>query len=359
MERTKIAVVGATGMVGQRLLVLLENHPYFEVVKLAASKNSAGKRYGDLMANKWKLDMKIPEYTKDFIVEDAMDVKNVANGVKLIFCAVNLDKKELVALEEAYAKEEVVVVSNNSANRMKADVPMIIPEINAKHLDIVDVQRKRLGTKKGFIVVKPNCSIQSYVPVFAAIKEFGIKEASICTYQAISGSGKTFEDWPEMVGNIIPYIGGEEEKSEREPLRVLGTLTEKGIALKEDLVISAQCIRVPVLNGHTATVSVSFRKKPTKEELISALRNYKGLPQERNLPSAPKHFIQYLEEDNRPSVLEDVNYEKGMGVSIGRLREDHLFDYKFVGLSHNTLRGAAGGGVLSAETLVELGYITK
>ena len=218
MERTKIAVVGATGMVGQRLLVLLENHPYFEVVKLAASKNSAGKRYGDLMANKWKLDIKIPEYTKDFIVEDAMDVKNVANGVKLIFCAVNLDKKELVALEEAYAKEEVVVVSNNSANRMKADVPMIIPEINAKHLDIVDVQRKRLGTKKGFIVVKPNCSIQSYVPVFAAIKEFGIKEASICTYQAISGSGKTFEDWPEMVGNIIPYIGGEEEKSEIEPL---------------------------------------------------------------------------------------------------------------------------------------------
>jgi len=344
MERTKIAVVGATGMVGQRLLVLLENHPYFEVVKLAASKNSAGKRYGDLMANKWKLDMKIPEYTKDFIVEDAMDVKNVANGVKLIFCAVNLDKKELVALEEAYAKEEVVVVSNNSANRMKADVPMIIPEINAKHLDIVDVQRKRLGTKKGFIVVKPNCSIQSYVPVFAAIKE-----ASICTYQAISGSGKTFEDWPEMVGNIIPYIGGEEEKSEIEPLKIFGNIENGEIKLNDTMKFSAQCIRVPVLDGHLACVSFNLENNPGKEALIEKIKNFKS--DITDLPLAPKEFIHYYEENDRPQPLLDRDNEKGMQITVGRLREDNLFDYKFVGLSHNTLRGAAGGAVLTAEYL--------
>ena len=355
MERTKIAVVGATGMVGQRLLVLLENHPYFEVVKLAASKNSAGKRYGDLMANKWKLDMKIPEYTKDFIVEDAMDVKNVANGVKLIFCAVNLDKKELVALEEAYAKEEVVVVSNNSANRMKADVPMIIPEINAKHLEIVDVQRKRLGTKKGFIVVKPNCSIQSYVPVFATIKEFGIKEASICTYQAISGSGKTFEDWPEMVGNIIPYIGGEEEKSEIEPLKIFGNIENGEIKLNDTMKFSAQCIRVPVLDGHLACVSFNLENNPGKEALIEKIKNFKS--DITDLPLAPKEFIHYYEENDRPQPLLDRDNEKGMQITVGRLREDNLFDYKFVGLSHNTLRGAAGGAVLTAELVKKLGYL--
>lgn len=355
MERTKIAVVGATGMVGQRLLVLLENHPYFEVVKLAASKNSAGKRYGDLMANKWKLDMKIPEYTKDFIVEDAMDVKNVANAVKLIFCAVNLDKKELVALEEAYAKEEVVVVSNNSANRMKADVPMIIPEINAKHLDIVDVQRKRLGTKKGFIVVKPNCSIQSYVPVFAAIKEFGIKEASICTYQAISGSGKTFEDWPEMVENIIPYIGGEEEKSEIEPLKIFGNIEDGEIKLNDTMKFSAQCIRVPVLDGHLACVSFNLENNPGKEALIEKIKNFKS--DITDLPLAPKEFIHYYEENDRPQPLLDRDNEKGMQITVGRLREDNLFDYKFVGLSHNTLRGAAGGAVLTAELVKKLGYL--
>ena len=355
MERTKIVVVGATGMVGQRLLVLLENHPYFEVVKLAASKNSAGKRYGDLMANKWKLDMKIPEYTKDFIVEDAMDVKNVANGVKLIFCAVNLDKKELVALEEAYAKEEVVVVSNNSANRMKADVPMIIPEINAKHLDIVDVQRKRLGTKKGFIVVKPNCSIQSYVPVFAAIKEFGIKEASICTYQAISGSGRTFEEWPEMVGNIIPYIGGEEEKSEIEPLKIFGNIEDGEIKLNDTMKFSAQCIRVPVLDGHLACVSFNLENNPGKEALIEKIKNFKS--DITDLPLAPKEFIHYYEENDRPQPLLDRDNEKGMQITVGRLREDNLFDYKFVGLSHNTLRGAAGGAVLTAELIKKLGYL--
>ena len=355
MERTKIAVVGATGMVGQRLLVLLENHPYFEVVKLAASKNSAGKRYGDLMANKWKLDMKIPEYTKDFIVEDAMDVKNVANGVKLIFCAVNLDKKELVALEEAYAKEEVVVVSNNSANRMKADVPMIIPEINAKHLDIVDVQRKRLGTKKGFIVVKPNCSIQSYVPVFAALKEYGIKEASICTYQAISGSGRTFEEWPEMVENIIPYIGGEEEKSEIEPLKIFGNIEDGEIKLNDTMKFSAQCIRVPVLDGHLACVSFNLENNPGKEALIEKIKNFKS--DIADLPLAPKEFIHYYEENDRPQPLLDRDNEKGMQITVGRLREDNLFDYKFVGLSHNTLRGAAGGAVLTAELVKKLGYL--
>ena len=355
MERTKIAVVGATGMVGQRLLVLLENHPYFEVVKLAASKNSAGKRYGDLMANKWKLDMKMPEYTKDFIVEDAMDVKNVANGVKLIFCAVNLDKKELVALEEAYAKEEVVVVSNNSANRMKADVPMIIPEINANHLDIVDVQRKRLGTKKGFIVVKPNCSIQSYVPVFAALKEFGIKEASICTYQAISGSGRTFEEWPEMVENIIPYIGGEEEKSEIEPLKIFGHIENGEIKLNDTMKFSAQCIRVPVLDGHLACVSFNLENNPGKEALIEKIKSFKS--DITDLPLAPKEFIHYYEENDRPQPLLDRDNEKGMQITVGRLREDNLFDYKFVGLSHNTLRGAAGGAVLTAELIKKLGYL--
>ena len=336
MERTKIAVVGATGMVGQRLLVLLENHPYFEVVKLAASKNSAGKRYGDLMANKWKLDMKIPEYTKDFIVEDAMDVKNVANGVKLIFCAVNLDKKELVALEEAYAKEEVVVVSNNSANRMKADVPMIIPEINAKHLDIVDVQRKRLGTKKGFIVVKPNCSIQSYVPVFAAIKEFGIKEASICTYQAISGSGKTFEEWPEMVGNIIPYIGGEEEKSEIEPLKIFGNIEDGEIKLNDTMKFSAQCIRVPVLDGHLACVSFNLENNPGKEALIEKIKNFKS--DITDLPLAPKEFIHYYEENDRPQPLLDRDNEKGMQITVGRLREDNLLRIKYSSLRNLVLK---------------------
>ena len=355
MERTKIAVVGATGMVGQRLLVLLENHPYFEVVKLAASKNSAGKKYGDLMENKWKLDIKMPEYTKDMIVEDAMDVKNIANGVKLIFCAVNLDKKELVALEEAYAKEEVVVVSNNSANRMKTDVPMIIPEINANHLDIVETQRKRLGTKKGFIVVKPNCSIQSYVPVFAALKEYGIKEASICTYQAISGSGRTFEEWPEMVENIIPYIGGEEEKSEIEPLKIFGHIENGEIKLNDTMKFSAQCIRVPVLDGHLACVSFNLENNPGKEALIDKIKSFKS--DITDLPLAPKEFIHYYEENDRPQPLLDRDNEKGMQITVGRLREDNLFDYKFVGLSHNTLRGAAGGAVLTAELIKKLGYL--
>ena len=355
MKKSRVAVVGATGMVGQRLLVLLENHPYFDVVKLAASKNSAGKKYGELMQNKWKIDNKMPEFTKNMIVEDAMEVEAVSKDIDMIFCAVNLDKKELVALEEAYAKQEVVVVSNNSANRMKADVPMIIPEINAHHLEIVDVQRKRLGTKKGFIVVKPNCSIQSYVPVFAALKEFGIKEASICTYQAISGSGKTFEEWPEMVGNIIPYIGGEEEKSEIEPLKIFGHIEDGEIKLDDKMKFSAQCIRVLVLDGHLACVSFNLEKNPGKDVLIEKIKNFKS--EITDLPLAPKEFLHYYEENDRPQPILDRDNEKGMQITVGRLREDNLFDYKFVGLSHNTLRGAAGGAVLTAELIKKLGYL--
>ena len=370
-------------MVGQRFATLLAEHPWFEVACLAASPRSSGLSYEEAVGDRWKLEEPMPEKLKKMVVKDVSKVEDVVQGLDFVFSAVDMKKEEIKAIEEAYAKAEVPVVSNNSAHRWTEDVPMVVPEINPEHYQLIEKQRKRLGTKRGFIAVKPNCSIQSYAPALAAWAEYEPYECVISTYQAISGAGKNFETWPEMVGNIIPYIGGEEEKSEKEPLRVLGTLTDKGIQLKEDLVISAQCIRVlgtytedgiklkeglvlsaqcirvPVLNGHTATVSIRFRKKVTKDELIAALRNYKGLPQEKNLPSAPKQFIQYLEEDNRPSVLTDVNFEKGMGISIGRLREDNLFDFKFVGLSHNTLRGAAGGGVLSAETLVELGYIQK
>ena len=359
MDKFKVGILGATGMVGQRFITLLENHPWFSLTTLAASPRSKGKRYEEAIGDRWKLDVPMPDFVKDMIVKDVSDIDSVKEGLDFVFSAVDMKKEEIKAIEEAYAKAELPVVSNNSAHRWTEDVPMVVPEINPEHYQLIDRQRKRLGTKKGFIAVKPNCSIQSYTPALAAWKAFEPYQSVVSTYQAISGAGKNFQTWPEMVGNIIPYIGGEEEKSEREPLRVLGTLTDQGVQLKEDLLISAQCIRVPVLNGHTATVSVSFRKKPTKEELIEALRNFKGLPQEKCLPSAPKQFIQYLEEENRPSVKEDVNFEQGMGISIGRLREDSLFDYKFVGLSHNTLRGAAGGGVLSAEMLVALNYITK
>lgn len=359
MDKFKVGILGATGMVGQRFITLLEDHPWFSLTTLAASPRSKGKRYEEAIGDRWKLDVPMPDFVKDMIVKDVSDIDSVKEGLDFVFSAVDMKKEEIKAIEEAYAKAELPVVSNNSAHRWTEDVPMVVPEINPEHYQLIDRQRKRLGTKKGFIAVKPNCSIQSYTPALAAWKVFEPYQAVVSTYQAISGAGKNFQTWPEMVGNIIPYIGGEEEKSEREPLRVLGTLTDHGVQLKENLLISAQCIRVPVLNGHTATVSVSFRKKPTKEELIEALRNFKGLPQEKQLPSAPKQFIQYLEEENRPSVKEDVNFEQGMGISIGRLREDSLFDYKFVGLSHNTLRGAAGGGVLSAEMLVALNYITK
>ncbi len=358
-DKLKCVVVGATGMVGQRFLTLLENHPYFQVTGVAASARSAGRNYSEAVEGRWKMQAPIPERVKDMTIIDASDIKAVAGICDFIFCAVDMPKDQIKILEESYAKAEIPVISNNSANRWTEDVPMVIPEINPEHLQVINYQKKRLGTKKGFIAVKPNCSIQSYVPALTPLRKFGIRKLLVTTYQAISGAGKNFETWPEMVRKIIPYIGGEEEKSELEPLKVFGHIEGDEIITGDCMRISAQCIRVPVLNGHTATVSVKFRKKPTKEQLIEKLRAFKGLPQEYALPSAPKQFIQYLEDDNRPQVALDVNYENGMGISIGRIREDSIYDFKFVGLSHNTLRGAAGGGVEAAEMLVKLGYITK
>ena len=359
MEKLKVGILGATGMVGQRFVTLLANHPWFDIVVLAASPKSAGKKYAEAVEGKWRIDEPMPECVADIVVMDVSNVKEVADKVDFVFSAVDMKKDEIKAIEEEYAKAEVPVVSNNSAHRWTTDVPMVIPEINADHYRLIEAQKKRLGTKRGFIAVKPNCSIQSYTPALAAWMEFEPYEVIVSTYQAISGAGKNFESWPEMIGNIIPYIGGEEEKSEKEPMKVLGTFAGDHIELKQGLAITSQCIRVPVLNGHTATVFVKFRKKVTKEQLVAKLREYKGPAQERKLPLAPEHFIQYLEDDNRPQVALDVNYERGMGVSIGRLREDSIYDWKFVGLSHNTLRGAAGGGVEAAEMLVSLGYITK
>ena len=344
-------------MVGQRFISLLENHPWFEVVTIAASPRSAGKRYEDAVGDRWKMDTPMPEAVKDIVVMNVNEVEKVAAGVDFVFSAVDMTKDEIRAIEEAYAKTETPVVSNNSAHRWTPDVPMIIPEINSDHTQIIEKQKERLGTKRGFIAVKPNCSIQSYTPALKAWEEFEPYEVVATTYQAISGAGKTFKDWPEMVGNIIPYIGGEEEKSEKEPLRVLGTCEDGEIKLAKEPVITCQCIRVPVLNGHTAAVFVKFRKKPTKEQLIEKLESFRGAPQELELPSAPKQFIRYMTEDNRPQVTLDVDYEKGMGVSIGRLREDTVYDWKFVGLSHNTVRGAAGGAVLCAELLKAKGFI--
>ena len=358
-KKLRVGILGGTGMVGQRFISLLENHPWFEVVAIAASPRSAGKTYEDAVGDRWKMTTPMPEAVKKMIVYNVMDVEEVASKVDFVFSAVDMTKEEIKKIEEDYAKTETPVVSNNSAHRWTEDVPMVVPEINPEHFGLIEYQKKRLGTKRGFIAVKPNCSIQSYTPAIFALKEFGPKLVVATTYQAISGAGKTFKDWPEMEHNIIPYIGGEEEKSEKEPLRLWGKIEDGVIVPATEPVITCQCLRVPVLNGHTAAVFVKFRKKPTKEQLIEALRNFKGLPQELELPSAPKHFIQYLEEDNRPQVSEDVNYENGMGVSIGRLREDKVYDYKFVGLSHNTVRGAAGGAVLCAETLKAKGYITK
>ena len=359
MEKLKVAVLGATGMVGQRFITLLENHPWFELTTLAASPRSAGLTYEEAVNGRWKLDIPMPESVKKMVVKDVSKVEEVSKDVDFVFSAVDMKKDEIRTIEEAYAKTETPVVSNNSAHRWTPDVPMVIPEINPEHYKIIEAQRQRLGTTRGFIAVKPNCSIQSYTPALSAWMEFEPYEVIVSTYQAISGAGKNFESWPEMVGNIIQYIGGEEEKSEKEPLRIWGHIEGSEIVPAESPVISSQCIRVPILNGHTATVFVKFRKNPSKEELIDKLVNYKGLPQQYELPSAPKQFIQYLEDDNRPQVKLDVNFERGMGISIGRLREDTIYDWKFVGLSHNTLRGAAGGGVESAEMLVKLGYITK
>ena len=359
MEKLKVGILGATGMVGQRFISLLVNHPWFEVVCVAASPRSAGKTYEEAVGDRWKMTTPMPEAVKKLIVMNVNEVENVASKVDFVFSAVDMTKDEIRAIEEAYAKTETPVVSNNSAHRWTKDVPMIIPEINPQHTDIIEAQKKRLGTKRGFIAVKPNCSIQSYAPVLYAWREFEPYEVIATTYQAISGAGKTFKDWPEMVENIIPYIGGEEEKSEQEPLKVYGTVEGDEIVKASLPNISSQCIRVPVLNGHTAAVFVKFNKKPTKEQLIEKLVNYSGVPQELKLPSAPKQFIQYMEEDNRPQVKLDVDYENGMGISIGRLREDTIYDYKFVGLSHNTVRGAAGGAVLCAELLKAKGFINK
>ncbi len=357
MEKLKCAVLGATGMVGQRFITILAEHPWFEVTVLAASPRSEGKTYEDAVGSRWKLDIPMPESVKKMIVMNVNDVEKVASQVDMCFSAVDMTKDEIRAIEEAYAKTETPVVSNNSAHRWTPDVPMIVPEINPEHTDVIEFQRKRLGTKKGFIAVKPNCSIQAYAPVLTAWKEFEPYEVVVSTYQAISGAGKNFKEWPEMVGNIIPYIGGEEEKSEKEPLRLWGNIENGVIVPAKEPIITSQCIRVPVLNGHTASVFVKLRKKASKEELIDRMVKFSGEPQKLGLPSAPKQFIQYLEEDNRPQVALDVDYEGGMGISVGRLREDTVYDWKFVGLAHNTLRGAAGGAVLCAELLKAKGFI--
>lgn len=358
-EKLRVGILGGTGMVGQRFISLLENHPWFEVTTIAASPRSAGKTYKEAVGERWKMDTPMPENVKNIVVMNVNEVEKVASNVDFVFSAVDMTKEEIRAIEEEYAKTETPVVSNNSAHRWTPDVPMIVPEINAQHIEVIESQRKRLGTNKGFIAVKPNCSIQSYTPALTAWKEFEPYEVVVCTYQAISGAGKTFKDWPEMIENVIPYIGGEEEKSEKEPLRVWGKVENGVIVPSEEMNITAQCIRVPVLNGHTAACFVKFRKNPTKEQLIEKLISFKGEPQELELPSAPKQFIQYMEEDNRPQVKADVNFENGMGISIGRIREDSIYDWKFVGLSHNTVRGAAGGAVLCAELLKAKGYITK
>lgn len=357
MNKLRVGIIGATGMVGQRFLTLLENHPYFTVTALAASARSAGRSYAEAVDGRWKMKTPIPEEYRNMPVMDASKIDDVAKLVDFVFCAVDMKKEEVRALEEAYAKAEVPVVSNNSACRKIPDVPMLIPEINCEHLAVIDAQKKRLGTKKGFIVVKPNCSIQSYVPMLTPLMKYGIKEVVATTYQAISGAGKTFKEWPEMTDNVIPFISGEEEKSEKEPLKIWGHVENGAVKDAEEPVITTQCIRVPVTDGHTAAVFVKFENKPTKEEILECWKNFKGRPQELELPHAPKQFITYFEEDNRPQTALDRDIYGGMGVCVGRLREDSIYDYKFVGLSHNTLRGAAGGSVLNAELLYREGYL--
>ncbi len=357
MKNYKVGIIGATGMVGQRFALLLENHPWFKVTALAASPRSAGKTYKEAVGERWLLDKPMPESMKGIVVMDATaDIEKIASVVDFVFCAVDMKKDEIKALEEAYAKHECPVMSNNSANRFTDDVPMIIPEINDGHIEIVESQKKRFGTKRGFISVKSNCSIQSYVPALSPLRKFGIKNVLACTYQAISGAGKTFETWPEMVDNLIPYIGGEEEKSEQEPLKVWGRINGDKIVKAESPIITTQCLRVPVSDGHFAAVFVNFENKPSKEEILNIWKDFRGAPQELELPSAPKQFIHYFEDEDMPQTRLHRNLENGMAVSVGRLREDSLFDYKFVCLSHNTLRGAAGGGVLMAELYAAKGY---
>ena len=356
MKKVRVGILGATGMVGQRFVTLLENHQYFEVTAIAASKKNAGKTYKEAIEGRWKLDCPIPSYVLDMILDDVLDVDSVKDKVDFVFSAVDMDKSAIVAFEEEYAKNEIIVVSNNSANRWTKDVPMLIPDCNIEHLDVIKAQKERLHTKKGFIVVKPNCSIQSYATALYALREYEPEEIVVTTYQAISGSGKNFESWPEMIENIIPYIGGEEEKSEMEPKKLFGKVVNGEIVKDESFNITCQCVRVPVLDGHTACVFVNFKKKPTKEQILEAWNNYVGYPEEHNLPLAPSQFIHYFEDNDRPRVKLDVNNDKGMAINIGRLREDSVYQYKFVGLTHNTLRGAAGGGMLTAETLYSLGY---
>ena len=359
-EKLKVGIIGATGMVGQRFLTLLADHPYFDVVLLAASARSAGKTYEEALGGRWKLAEPMPvKYAKMTVYDAEGDFDTIVNTVDFVFCAVNMKKEEIKALEEKYAKAEVPVVSNNSANRGTEDVPMVIPEINNDHLAIIETQRKRLGTTRGFIAVKPNCSIQSYIGMLTPLRKYGLEQVFVCTYQAISGAGKTFNEWPEMIDNVIPYIGGEEEKSEQEPLKIWGKVVDGRIVKADDTVFSAQCIRVPVSDGHTAAVFMKFKNKPSKEQILDEWKSFSGRPQELKLPSAPEQFITYFEEDNRPQAKLDRDIYGGMGVTVGRLREDVIFDYKFVGLSHNTLRGAAGGAVLIAELLAKEGYITK
>lgn len=357
MKKYKVGVVGATGMVGQRFVSLLENHPWFELVAVAASPRSAGKSYEEVVGGRWAMKTPIPEGAKKLIVLDASKVQDVVERVDFVFCAVDMKKEEIKALEEAYAKAECPVVSNNSANRMTPDVPMVVPEINAQHLEIIERQKKRLGTKRGFIAVKSNCSLQSYVPALHPLRqEFGLKDVLVCTYQAISGAGKTFDTWSEMVDNCIPYIGGEEEKSEQEPLKLWGEVKNDSIEAATSPSITAQCLRIPVSDGHMAAVFMRFETKPSKEQILDRWQSFEGEAQRLQLPSAPKQFLHYFQEDNRPQTKLDRNLENGMAISIGRLREDTQYDYKFVCLSHNTLRGAAGGAVLLAELLAAKGY---
>lgn len=358
MKNFKVGIVGATGMVGQRFITLLANHPWFHIEALAASSRSAGKKYADVAEKRWAMKQPIPDTVRDMVVLDAdADREKIAAMVDFIFCAVDMKKEEIKALEEAYAKLECPVISNNSANRHTPDVPMIIPEINGDHARIIEAQRKRLGTKRGFIAVKSNCSLQSYVPALHPLRKYGIKDVVACTYQAISGAGKTFETWPEMVDNVIPYIGGEEEKSETEPMKIWGEIQDGAIVPAAEPRITTQCLRVPVSDGHMAAVFVSFENKPSVEQVIEDWRNYSGEPQELNLPSAPKQFLNYFEDPSHPQTKTERELEGGMAVSVGRAREDSIYDLKFVCLSHNTLRGAAGGAVLMAELLAAKGYL--
>ncbi len=358
MKKFKVGIVGATGMVGQRFITLLNNHPWFDITVLAASGRSAGKTYAEAVGDRWAMTDAMPEKVKSMPVFDAETQKEeIATAVDFIFCAVNMPKADIMALEEAYAKLECPVVSNNSAHRKTEDVPMVVPELNADHIDIIPAQRKRLGTKRGFIAVKSNCSLQSYVPALYPLNEFGPEKVLVCTYQAISGAGKTFERWPEMVDNLIPFIGGEEEKSEQEPLKIWGKIEGDKIVNATSPKFTAQCLRVPVSDGHTAAVFVDFKNKPTKEQILAIWEQFKGPAQELELPSAPKQFLNYFVEDNMPQIKLQRNLENGMAISVGRLREDTQYQYKFVCMSHNTLRGAAGGAVLLAELLCAKGYM--